>query len=67
MIEQVEPIEKTDPEFAENLKWYCNDKISKTKRVNDKVPVIAESAKVKRNGPCTCGSGKKFKKCCGRK
>jgi len=67
MIEQVEPIEKTDTELAENLKWFCNDKISKTKRVNDKVPVIAESAKVKRNDPCTCGSGKKFKKCCGRK
>ena len=26
---------------------------------------IAARAKVGRNGPCPCGSGKKFKKCCG--
>ncbi len=24
-----------------------------------------ESARVGRNDPCTCGSGRKFKKCCG--
>ena len=27
--------------------------------------VIAESEKVGRNDPCPCGSGKKYKKCCG--
>ena len=26
----------------------------------------AKSTKVGRNDPCTCGSGKKFKKCCGK-
>jgi SEC-C motif-containing protein len=26
---------------------------------------VRESAKVGRNEPCTCGSGKKYKKCCG--
>jgi preprotein translocase subunit SecA len=26
---------------------------------------IAVSNKIGRNDPCTCGSGKKFKKCCG--
>ena len=30
------------------------------------VPFRRASAKVGRNDPCTCGSGKKFKKCCGR-
>ena len=29
-------------------------------------PVVRESAKVGRNDPCPCGSGKKYKKCCGR-
>lgn len=24
------------------------------------------STKVRRNDPCPCGSGKKYKKCCGR-
>jgi preprotein translocase subunit SecA len=28
-------------------------------------PVRRETAKVGRNDPCPCGSGKKFKKCCG--
>ncbi|NLE86946.1 MAG: YchJ family protein [Myxococcales bacterium] len=28
-------------------------------------PVRREGPKVGRNDPCTCGSGKKFKKCCG--
>ncbi len=26
----------------------------------------AVSNKVGRNDPCTCGSGKKYKKCCGK-
>ncbi|MDF1751509.1 MAG: SEC-C metal-binding domain-containing protein [Verrucomicrobiales bacterium] len=28
-------------------------------------PTVEEVAKVGRNEPCPCGSGKKFKKCCG--
>ncbi len=31
-----------------------------------KKPVKRETAKVGRNEPCPCGSGKKYKKCCGR-
>ena len=27
--------------------------------------VVRGSAKVGRNDPCPCGSGKKYKKCCG--
>ena len=30
-------------------------------------PVRRESPKANRNDPCPCGSGKKFKQCCGRK
>jgi uncharacterized protein YecA (UPF0149 family) len=29
------------------------------------VPIIAEP-KIGRNEPCPCGSGKKYKKCCGK-
>ena len=29
-------------------------------------PIIRGEAKVGRNDPCPCGSGKKYKKCCGR-
>jgi len=28
-------------------------------------PVIRSNPKVGRNDPCPCGSGKKYKKCCG--
>lgn len=31
-----------------------------------KKPVKREEAKIGRNAPCPCGSGKKYKKCCGR-
>ena len=32
-----------------------------------KGPVKRENAKVYPNDPCPCGSGKKYKNCCGRK
>lgn len=32
-----------------------------------KKPVKRASPKVGRNDPCPCGSGKKYKKCCGKK
>lgn len=28
-------------------------------------PIVREEPKVGRNDPCTCGSGKKYKRCCG--
>jgi uncharacterized protein YecA (UPF0149 family) len=33
----------------------------------DKVEPIKADAAPQRNAPCPCGSGKKFKKCCGAK
>ncbi|MFO8085339.1 MAG: SEC-C metal-binding domain-containing protein, partial [Desulfobacterales bacterium] len=30
-----------------------------------KKPVQRKETKVGRNAPCPCGSGKKYKKCCG--
>ena len=30
-----------------------------------KKPVVNKSEKIGRNDPCPCGSGKKYKKCCG--
>ncbi|MBC7428888.1 MAG: SEC-C domain-containing protein [Bacteriovorax sp.] len=29
-------------------------------------PIVRETPKVGRNDPCSCGSGNKFKKCCGK-
>jgi hypothetical protein len=27
---------------------------------------VVDGPKVSRNGPCSCGSGRKYKRCCGR-
>jgi uncharacterized protein YecA (UPF0149 family) len=29
------------------------------------IPIVEHSPKTGRNDPCPCGSGKKYKKCCG--
>ena len=36
-------------------------------RVNNKAKPVKSAGKVGRNDPCPCGSGKKYKKCCGRR
>tara|TARA_B110000483_G_scaffold50192_1_gene62465 strand:- start:40 stop:777 length:738 start_codon:yes stop_codon:yes gene_type:complete len=35
--------------------------------ITHKTPVVHDAPKIGRNDPCTCGSGKKYKKCCGKK
>ncbi|HQL04489.1 MAG TPA: preprotein translocase subunit SecA [Treponemataceae bacterium] len=37
-----------------------------SKRQGENVTVIRSTPKVGRNDPCPCGSGKKYKQCCGR-
>ena len=31
-----------------------------------KSKIVVKEKKIGRNDPCPCGSGKKYKKCCGR-
>lgn len=67
----IKPLEETDPELAGLIMKVCRKEIKAV--VNDtKVyertllgfrEVTLEAG---RNDPCPCGSGKKFKKCCGR-
>ncbi len=44
----------------EGEKWFFLDG-----EIVGRPPFVRETAKVGRNEPCPCGSGKKFKKCCG--
>ncbi|MDD7417105.1 MAG: SEC-C metal-binding domain-containing protein, partial [Spirochaetales bacterium] len=37
-----------------------------SKRQAENIQVVRTSPKVGRNDPCPCGSGKKYKNCCGR-
>jgi len=52
--------------FEENGWKYTTEDITDLERLlNPPKPKIAEK-KVGRNEPCPCGSGKKYKKCCGK-
>jgi len=71
-MEKPIPLEHKDPELGKLIKWWCNlPKEEKHGMIIDDRPVLKDTVtvekKIKRNDPCTCGSGKKFKKCCGRK
>lgn len=47
------PLEEVDPELAELIRLFVNGQLKE-------VPVV------RRNEPCPCGSGKKYKKCHGK-
>lgn len=53
---------RSDEENKEIEEKMFNSLLSK---LNPKLPTIKES-KIGRNDPCSCGSGKKYKKCCGK-
>ncbi len=59
--------------LKEGGRWYYSRKHSSVEPERKEAPAAAsgkpfvrEQAKVGRNDPCPCGSGKKFKKCCGK-
>ncbi|WP_162473592.1 YchJ family protein [Vibrio coralliilyticus] len=49
----------------ENGLWYYIDGTFPEPDVDPRLNQTIKSFKVGRNDPCICGSGKKFKKCCG--
>lgn len=54
----------------ENGKWYYRENQSNPRdmplKTEHSKPFVRKESKVGRNAPCPCGSGKKFKKCCGK-
>jgi uncharacterized protein YecA (UPF0149 family) len=72
--DDVIPLEESDPELAKLLQEVIE---LNSKYPKDKMPILIDddkvylkngivSNKIDRNNPCPCGSGKKYKKCCGR-
>lgn len=47
-------------------KGHTSLEISSSPRYKNKGKTIVKGAKIGRNEPCPCGSGKKYKRCCGR-
>jgi len=58
--EEVEHREIAEFRKFDDGKWYYYD----SKKPN--TTVHREAPKIGRNDPCPCGSGKKYKKCCGK-
>ncbi len=60
-------IQISEPEKIEDLKKPKDQKLifSGGDESVSKKPVKREEGKIGRNDPCPCGSGKKYKKCCG--
>lgn len=71
-VNEVPPrFEDTDPETAQTLMNFyrlpehVRDALQRKHGGINSETVQRETPKVGRNDPCPCGSGKKFKKCCG--
>ena len=61
-------LRETSTFLKEDGRWtYSEQRSTIHRQVHDapQTPVKREGPKVGRNDPCPCGSGKKFKKCCG--
>lgn len=66
-----ETLRETAKFIKEGGRWYycgkrSQPKIEAPKTTRSGKPFVRTEAKVGRNDPCTCGSGKKYKKCCGK-
>ncbi len=74
---QTEGIVEFKAKYSDNTdKDYLHHELATFKKIKDKWyfeqgqivgtgPITRATPKVGRNDPCTCGSGKKYKKCCG--
>jgi len=72
-IYRVELSSQTENKVTEELpqeyhaNWSGGDNVSSTSSfLATNEPSLIKKKKVGRNDPCPCGSGKKYKKCCGR-
>ncbi|MFQ5443820.1 MAG: YchJ family metal-binding protein [Nitrospinales bacterium] len=62
-------LHETSKFIKENGRWYYSERQSKIAAPDPAPPAkpfVRNQPKVGRNDPCPCGSGKKFKKCCGK-
>jgi tetratricopeptide (TPR) repeat protein len=62
----IESEEKAERVRAEKFGGYKEREKNATPAVEYRKPALAGSKKIGRNEPCPCGSGKKYKKCCGK-
>jgi preprotein translocase subunit SecA len=54
------------PRFGQPRAGKASDVVSEAAAAVEKAKPVKTGPKVGRNDPCPCGSGKKYKQCCGR-
>ncbi|MFW8601068.1 preprotein translocase subunit SecA [Desulfobacterota bacterium M19] len=59
--EEIEALEQQRRAEQEAMEMRRNDEEAEVKK-----PVVRQGDKIGRNAPCPCGSGKKYKRCCGK-
>lgn len=62
----VESEEREKKARQERYKNFTREETNCSNAIDEQKPVPASSRKIGRNEPCPCGSGKKYKKCCGK-
>jgi tetratricopeptide (TPR) repeat protein len=62
LVESEEAAERTR---AEKYRGYKERETNSATASEERKPALTGSKKIGRNEPCPCGSGKKYKKCCG--
>ena len=66
---KVKPVEEDRGVFTEAPKNFIHSRykaLDKDKKQPESKSAVSSADKVGRNQPCPCGSGKKYKKCCGK-
>ena len=64
-LERKQTVKITKQGLQETAEGLRKDRPKESKEVTN-TPVVNNSPKVGRNDPCSCGSGKKYKNCCGK-
>ncbi len=58
--------QRTAPASSGGAEHKASDIVSEAAEAVEKAKPVRTGPKVGRNDPCPCGSGKKYKQCCGR-
>jgi preprotein translocase subunit SecA len=66
VVTQEEGQEDRNRETVKNVRTSGPEKVTSGDASKASRPEPARSEKIGRNDPCPCGSGKKYKKCCGK-
>jgi len=59
-------VEQQISESVEALSALAPQQQKEKKEHEPPIPIVEHELKIARNAPCPCGSGRKYKKCCGR-